>query len=450
MLQPMEGAEFEQRQPAEAAYPGPLRVTIGDDLGRSRLTVFFRLLLAIPHLIWLTLWGILMFFVAIVNWFAVLFTGRSIATDLIERYLRYTTHVWAYVSIAADPFPGFTGEPGSYPIDLEIREPAEQNRWTAAFRLILAIPALLIVGALASFAVGYTGDDTQQTASYSTGVIATAAFLGWFVALFTGRMAEGLRDLIAYAVGYVVQTHSYMLLYSDRYPTTDPLAIDYPGPARDHPIRVAVSDDLRRSRLTVFFRLLLAIPHFIWLALWSIAIFFVLIGQWFFTLFAGRPAEPLHGFIAAYLRYSTHLGAYVYLIANPFPGFVGEAGSYPVDLEIAPPAPQHRAITFFRLILAIPAWVVAGALGTVFALVAFFGWFVGLFTGQMPQGLRNLGAFALRYSAQTGAYGMLLTDSYPYASPRLEGAANASPRLEGAEPPAEPPPAPLPGADPAA
>ena len=28
-----------------------------------------------------------------------------------------------------------------------------------------------------------------------------------------------------------------------------------------HPVRLVVTDDCRRSRLTVFFRLLLAIPH---------------------------------------------------------------------------------------------------------------------------------------------------------------------------------------------
>ena len=38
-----------------------------------------------------------------------------------------------------------------------------------------------------------------------------------------------------------------------------------------HPIQVVVTDDLRRSRLTVFFRGLLVIPHLIVLILWSIA-----------------------------------------------------------------------------------------------------------------------------------------------------------------------------------
>ena len=43
----------------------PVRLSIEDDLSRSRLTVFFRLILAIPHLVWLLLWGIVAFFAAV-------------------------------------------------------------------------------------------------------------------------------------------------------------------------------------------------------------------------------------------------------------------------------------------------------------------------------------------------------------------------------------------------
>ena len=48
-----------------------------------------------------------------------------------------------------------------------------------------------------------------------------------------------------------------------------------------HPVQLVVEDDLKRSRLTVFFRLLLAIPHLIWVFLWTIATFFVAIVTWF-------------------------------------------------------------------------------------------------------------------------------------------------------------------------
>jgi len=42
---------------------------------------------------------------------------------------------------------------------------------------------------------------------------------------------------------------------------------------------------------------------------------------------------------------------------------------------------------------------------------------VGLFLGRMPLGFRNVGAWALRYGAETNAYFFLLTDVYPYSGP---------------------------------
>lgn len=181
----------------------------------------------------------------------------------------------------------------------------------------------------------------------------------------------------------------------------------------DHPVRLVVTDDLGRSRLTVFFRLFLALPHFLWLALWGIAAYVVVIVNWFATLVAGRSPDGLHNFTAAYLRYTTHVYAYFYLVADPFPGFAGRPGSYPVDLEIAPPAPQGRLGVFFRLLLAIPAWLLASVLQYLLQILAFLGWFVCLVTGKMPEGMRNLAAFCLRYYEQTTAYLFLLTSRYP-------------------------------------
>lgn len=179
-----------------------------------------------------------------------------------------------------------------------------------------------------------------------------------------------------------------------------------------HPIRLVSTDDLRRTRLTVFFRYLLAIPHFIWLMLWGIAAYLALIASWFATLFAGQTPAGLHGFLSRYLRYSTRVSAYTYLLADPFPPF-SDAGAYPIDLEIDPPAPQGRALTFFRYIVALPAMLVAGILGYLLGLLAFLGWFAALFTGRMPGGLANLGRYCLRFQMQTNACIFLLTARYP-------------------------------------
>ncbi len=179
-----------------------------------------------------------------------------------------------------------------------------------------------------------------------------------------------------------------------------------------------MTDDLRRSRVLVFFRLPVAIPHLLWYVLWTIVVVFVGFLNWLCALVIGRPPRPFHRFLSAYLRYSTHLNAFLFLVGNPFPGFVGKPGSYPIDLELPEPTPQKRLVTFFRLLLAFPAFVVAGGVGGALFLAGFLGWFVGLFLGRMPDGLRNLGAFSLRYSGQTYAYTYLLTSRYPDAGPR--------------------------------
>jgi hypothetical protein len=406
--------------------PGPDRARIivrDDDLERSRLTVFFRLILAIPHFIVLAVFGLLAFVLAVVSWFAILFTGRSVGYDMQVRYLRYWTHVYAYIYLAANPYPGFEGEAGGYPIDAEIpAEDESHNRWKTGFRFVLIVPALLVGSALG--VIGSLGGSYGNYYSYvfaGLGVLPTVAFLGWFAAVIQARMPRGFRDIAAYCLNYGLQLGAYFLLITDRYPTSDPLYPDY-GPERpdDHPIRISEGDDRRRSRLTVFFRLLLWLPHLVWLLLWGIVVFFTVIANWFVTLFAGRPADALHRFNAAYARYLTHNSAYLYLVANPFPGFTGEAGSYPIDLRIAGPEPQNRWKTGFRIILAFPALIVNSALNSTLGLVALLGWFVGLIKGEMPEGLRNLGVFALRYNGQTFAYTALLTERYPFSGPSLE------------------------------
>lgn len=185
----------------------------------------------------------------------------------------------------------------------------------------------------------------------------------------------------------------------------------------ERPVRLIVTDDLRRSRLTVFFRLLLALPHLIWLWLWGIAVFFAVIANWVATLIAGVSPQALHRFLAAYVRYRNHVYAYLFLIANPFPGFAGRTGSYPIEPVIEGPRAQNRWKVFFRLFLALPAVLIGSAYGGLLLVVALLGWFAALATGRMPPGLRNAGALALRYSAQLEGYGLLLTDAYPYSGP---------------------------------
>jgi hypothetical protein len=137
-----------------------------------------------------------------------------------------------------------------------------------------------------------------------------------------------------------------------------------------------------------------------------------LIVNWFATLFAGRSPDGLHNFLATYIRYQTHVYAYTFLIADPFPGFGGKPG-YPIDLDVDGPEQQNRLTVFFRLILAIPAYIISGIMGYLNRALAIFSWFVALALGRLPEGMRNFAAFALRYEQQTTAYAYLLTQRYP-------------------------------------
>lgn len=394
-----------------------MNLTLSDNLERSRGTVFFRAIFALPFLIWLAVWAVAAFFVAFVNWVATLFEGRSPQPlhNFLARFVRFATHTYAYLNLAAEPLPAFDGKPG-YPVDVAIEPPVPQNRWTVLFRLVLALPALLILTAL--FGSGSVGDLALAGEGPGFGgLLAIAALLGWFYALVRARMDRGLRDLIAYALSYGAQAWGYLLLVSDEYPDSDPLTAIGPLPTRSDPIRLEVTDGTRRSRLTVFFRLALAVPHLVWLSLWGILALLVVVINWFAVLFTGIPPQWAHRFLSRFLRYQTHVLAFLYLVANPFPGFVGAAGSYPVELHVAERARQNRWTAFFRLVLAFPALLLAGAFAQALLVVAVLGWFAGLFTGEMPLGLRNLGALALRYSAQAYGYVLLLTGAYPYSGP---------------------------------
>src|SRR5262249_53782219 len=130
----------------------------------------------------------------------------------------------------------------------------------------------------------------------------------------------------------------------------------------EHPVRLVLTDDLHRSRLTVFFRLLLAIPHFVWAALIGSAVAIGVFVNWFILLARAQTPDGLHEFVAGFVRYVIRVEGYVFLAANPYPGFYPfDEGGYPVDVEIAPPERQNRWVTGFRLLLALPAFAVVSA-----------------------------------------------------------------------------------------
>jgi Domain of unknown function (DUF4389) len=187
-------------------------------------------------------------------------------------------------------------------------------------------------------------------------------------------------------------------------------------------LRVHDAESLRRRRLIVFLRALLFVPHYIVLSIWGLLIVPVLAVSWIVALFSGRVPRGFHRFLAAHLRYQGQAYAWLALLSATYPDPL-HTREHPFGIETPDARRQPRLVTLFRLVLALPALVLASVFGVVLTGVAVAAWFVGLVVGRTTAGLQELGTFCLRYQLETHAYVALVTSAYP--------------RLEPVPPPAE-------------
>jgi Domain of unknown function (DUF4389) len=188
------------------------------------------------------------------------------------------------------------------PIEVGFAGPAEQRRVTVLFRLILIIPQfffLALVGIAAEIVL----------------------FLGWFGALFTGRLPEFAADFLSGVLRWQARVNAYHLLMTDQYP---PFSLE----DTDYPVRVAMRPG-RLNRLAVLFRFILVIPASIVVGvvtygLQTIALFVI----WLIVLISGRMPPSLHEAISAVLRYSARVTGYIFMLTSEYPGglFGDQAG----------------------------------------------------------------------------------------------------------------------------
>jgi hypothetical protein len=181
----------------------------------------------------------------------------------------------------------------------------------------------------------------------------------------------------------------------------------------DQPIFVAEYVE-RRSRLTTFFRLLLAIPQFVVAYVWGIAAALVVIAAWFVVVITGRYPTGMYNFVAGFLRYTTAVHGYVLLLTDEYPPFNSDTDHYPCRLILPPPQANYsRVKAFFRLILAIPVFIIMYAMVIVYELGAVIAWFAIVVLGRQPRGLQDMITLGLSYQQRAYPYVFLLTESWP-------------------------------------
>jgi hypothetical protein len=168
-----------------------------------------------------------------------------------------------------------------------------------------------------------------------------------------------------------------------------------------------------RNRLTVAFRIILAIPHLIVSQVWGYLAQILAVVQWFIAVFTGKRNDGIWNMQRQWLDYNSRVMGYVGLLYDPYPAFGTTPGPVPVVTAIEMEPEANRLTVGLRLIWMIPAVLLSAIIAIGAFFVALVSWFAILFTGTHPRGMWDFLHRTMKYSQQVQAYSLLLTDVYP-------------------------------------
>ncbi|HEU4738843.1 MAG TPA: DUF4389 domain-containing protein [Solirubrobacterales bacterium] len=169
----------------------------------NRWTTFFRPLLAIPWIIVAAFWGILFIFTHLFAWVAVVILGRypHWLYEFNSGVIRFGVRTGAWIYLQTDEWPpfGLSDDP-NYPIRVNIAPAAaSQSRLKAFFRLLLALPMLIV-----SYAVNY--------------MHVWVAAIAWLTIVFRGYQPEGVNNALTFVNSFYARLYGYVAILTDDYP----------------------------------------------------------------------------------------------------------------------------------------------------------------------------------------------------------------------------------------
>ena len=210
-------------------------------------------------------------------------------------------------------------------VDMWYDGTAAQNRWTVAFRLILVIPQAIVLIFLWIAAV-------------------VVAVIGWFGALFMGRLPEWAHTYISGVLRWGARVAAYGTLLTDVYP---PFSFDDEA----YPARPVLPSPGPLNRWAVLFRWLLVIPASTFSQIVARGLYIPLaLVAWFVVLIRGEMPAPLYWAYASLVRYETRVNGYFLMLTSEYAwGMLGDpvagpfAGPYPAAPPSTPPPPPPAA-----------------------------------------------------------------------------------------------------------
>ena len=211
-----------------------------------------------------------------------------------------------YYATSGGVSPAAADEQELAPVLVTFAAPAPQSRLTVMVRIILVIPHLVVLAVLG-------------LAAYAVAIV------GWFGALFTGRLPAFAADFLVGYLRWQTRVSAYAFLLTGDYPPFSLADADYPA-------RVAVQPG-RLNRLAVLFRIFLLIPCGIVQAILSYgALTIFQLVSWVITLITGRLPDPVYQAMAAVLRYQARTLGFAWMLTSAYPAALfGDERGYGVQ-----------------------------------------------------------------------------------------------------------------------
>jgi len=201
---------------------------------------------------------------------------------------------------------------GAYPVQFSVDYPERPlDRLTTAFRLIVVLPILVVLGVVSGSDWQYTGNGTTRGIVTAGGLLFGGPLL---MILFRQKYPQWWFEWNLQLLRFSNRVGTYVALMDDRYPSTDEqqwVHLDIPYP-----------DAQRLNRWLPLVKWLLAIPHYIVLLFLDIGVFFAVVIAWFAILFTGAYPRGLFDFVAGVFRWHNRVIGYaLILVTDEYPPF---------------------------------------------------------------------------------------------------------------------------------
>jgi len=205
---------------------------------------------------------------------------------------------------------------GDYPVTFTVDYPdRDLNRLTTAFRIIVAIPIIILIGSIDGSSWGWQNWDNGHGATFAAGGAGILFFPTLLMIVFRQKYPRWWFDWNLELMRFQNRVGVFLGLLDDRYPSTDErqsVTLELPYPDAKQGL----------NRWLPLVKWFLAIPHYIVLVFLGLAAIVCVILAWFAILFTGRYPRGLFDFVVGVGRWTNRVAAYAFvLVTDQYPPF---------------------------------------------------------------------------------------------------------------------------------